>query len=254
MKNILTIISSIFLSCLSLSCSQDAASLQATPNSGKGGSLARFTVKGNYLYTVDNEGLNVFDISSPSNISLENQVYLGFGIETIFPYQQHLFIGSQEGMHILDIQNPVSPQKISVYSHIRSCDPVVVQGNYAYVTLRQESFCGGGLNQLDVVDISNVYAPQLKKSYPMRGPYGLGIDGDFLFVCDGDAGLKAFKTPNTPDLSLFYHNPSVNTYDVIPLNGNLLMIGEDGLFQYQYTQQAQQMSMQWLSTIPVQKP
>jgi hypothetical protein len=113
-------------------------------------------------------------------------------IETIFPYKTNLFIGSSSGMHILDISSPESPAKVSTYVHIRSCDPVVVDDKYAYVTLRSGTACQGFTNQLEVIDITDLKAPELLKTYPMTNPHGLGIDKSTLFICDGRDGLKAF--------------------------------------------------------------
>jgi hypothetical protein len=74
-------------------------------------------------------------------------------------------------------------------------------------------------------------------SYAMNSPYGLGIDGDILFVCDGDAGLKVYNVEdkqavNTHQLAVF---PNIKTYDVIPVNGLLFMIGSDGFHLYDYS-------------------
>ncbi|HET8828856.1 MAG TPA: hypothetical protein VFM79_05925, partial [Pelobium sp.] len=103
---------------------------------GTGGSTARFTLQNSSLYTVDQSQLKVFDLEDAEKPVFIKDIAIGFGIETIFPYQDKLFIGSTTGMHIYDASNPLSPTKLSTYSHVTSCDPVIVEGNYAYVTLR----------------------------------------------------------------------------------------------------------------------
>ncbi len=207
------------------------------PGIGTGGSMARFALYSNYLYTVDQSNLNVFDIEDLDNPSDMGEAYIGTGIETIFPYEDDLFIGAQTGMYIYSLENPVSPERKSIYLHMTSCDPVVVNGDYAYVTLRGGNSCGGFENQLDVLDISDRYNPVLLKSYEMTGPYGLGIDDTTLFICDGDAGLKIYNAadPMAIDENKLAEFSDINTYDVIPYNGILIMIGADGLFQYNYT-------------------
>jgi hypothetical protein len=205
---------------------------------GKGGSMARFAINGDYLYTVSDQNLNVFDITTPNTPVFKQMVNAGWDVETIFPYNDHLFLGTQNGMNILSIANPESPTWVSSISHVRSCDPVVVQGNYAYVTLRGGGGCGGANNQLDIINISNINSPQLLKTYGMNSPYGLGIDGNLLFVCDGNAGLKVFKLNSPTELQSIATFSNVNAYDVIPLGGNLLMIGNDGLYQYKYANNA----------------
>ncbi|HXH19799.1 MAG TPA: hypothetical protein VNJ07_12030, partial [Chitinophagales bacterium] len=153
---------------------------------------------------------------------------------------------------IYDNSNPSSPVQLSVYSHVTSCDPVVVSGNYAYVTLRSGTPCQGFTNALEVINISNPYQPVLVKSYPMYNPHGLGIDQNVLFICDGDAGLKVYDAAdiNTIDQHLLKHYGTVQAYDVIPVSSTnvLIMIGSDGLYQYNYNNPE---DIQLLSEIPV---
>jgi hypothetical protein len=205
--------------------------------SGQGGSMARFTLSQGRLYTVNETSLNVVSISSPTDPVPGQTVNLGWGIETIFPYSDKLFVGAMDGMHILDVSSPDNPVHISSYNHITSCDPVVVDGNYAYVTLRSGTQCQGFTNQLDLVDISDIYNPSLVKSWNMNNPHGLGLDTDLLFLCDGDDGLKIFNNQNPLQVgdNQVFHYTNIQSYDVIPFNNVLMMIGEDGLFQYDYS-------------------
>lgn len=204
---------------------------------GVGGSMARFTIKGNVLYTVGSSSLNVIEINNVDDINLLKTVYIGWNIETIFPSGNNLFIGSQSGMSIYDISNPYNPTYISDYWHITSCDPVVVGGNYAYVTLRSGNLCGETSDQLDVIDISDLTSPTHVRSYSMNEPYGLGIDNSTLFICDGSAGLKIYNATDPLKITdnIIATFPNIQTYDVIPVNGILMLIGENGLFQYDYS-------------------
>ncbi|MFT2010435.1 LVIVD repeat-containing protein [Pontibacter sp. 13R65] len=217
---------------------------------GKGGSMARFTIAGNHLYTVSLTDMQVFDISNAAEPQAGNKINLGWGIETIFPYNDKLFIGSTTGMHIYDNSNPTSPQHLSTYAHVNSCDPVVVEGNLAWVTLRSGTSCAGFTNQLDVIDVSNARSPKLIKTYPMQNPHGLGIDQSTLFLCEGQFGLKVFDIKNHLKVneSLLAHFKEHDAYDVIPLGTSLLMIGKDGLYQYDYSNVSQ---IKLLSKIPL---
>ena len=140
----------------------------------------------------------------------------------------------------------------------RVCDPVVVNGNTAYVTLRSGNTCAGFTNQLDVVDVSNLLSPRLVKSYPMRNPHGLGVDFPNLFICEGDYGLKSFNAsdPLQIDRNLQQYIEDLQAYDVIPMgtvSGQkvLLMIGQDGFYQFDYSNPAR---LRLLSKIPVNRP
>lgn len=203
--------------------------------SGVGGSTARFTIYDHYLYTVDQSSLHAWDIQNgahPEKISTKN---LGWGIETIFPYEDKLFIGSTSGMFIFDNSNPSNPIQTAQFRHAQACDPVVVEGNRAYVTLRDGNTCNGFDNQLDVIDVSNLYNPKLIKSYDMRHPHGLAIRDNNLYICEGNFGLKVFDASDDENITknqLAYLS-DISAKDVISLSSELLfLVGEDGFFQY----------------------
>lgn len=223
----------------------------APSTNGTGGSMARFTLYDNYLYTVSQSDMQLFDIKTPSDPKKGNKVSMGWGIETIFPYKDKLFIGSQTGMHIYDNSNPEKPVRMSTFDHARVCDPVVVHEDKAYVTLRSGTTCQGFTNQLDVVDVSNLYSPRLLKSYPMKNPHGLGIDFPNLFICEGEYGLKTFNASDAMKIDELEHLEGFNAYDVIPLGKSLLLIGQDGFYQYDYSNPRK---LKLLSKIPVQRP
>ena len=201
---------------------------------GQGGSLARFKIVNEYLYAVDSHMINVFDISDLENPKDLEDVYAGFDIETIFNRGEHLFLGSMRGMYIYDISSPATPTFVSEFQHGTACDPVVVDGDYAYVTLRGGNGCGALESGLFIVDISNIQAPELTISYPMEEPYGLGIRDEKLFICDGSSGLKVYDKTNVEELTLLNHFKDIVTFDVIPLESHLIMVGNGILYQYEY--------------------
>lgn len=221
---------------------------------GVGGSMARFAITDNTLYIVTQTSLDVYDIASPSEPARKGKAELGMGIETIFPYQKNLFVGANDGMYIFDSRQPQSPVLLSKYRHVMSCDPVVVQGQFAYVTLRGGVACRqwNNMSSLDVVDISNPANPKLLNSQPLETPYGLGVDGTKLFVCEGDKGLKVFDitNPATPTQTQFLTD--VPSYDVIPNKNTLIVTGKKGLYQYRYDGQSIGTSLELLSKIPVE--
>jgi hypothetical protein len=231
-----------------------ASAAPSTPSRpGIGGSMARYTIYDNYLYTIDDANMQLFDISTPTNPAFAGLINVGFNIETIYPYKDKLFIGSQTGMHIYNNADPANPVRLSTFAHVRSCDPVVADDKYAYVTLRNGNTCGGFANQLDVVDISNLSSPRLVKSYQMSNPHGLGLDHDnnTLFVCDGTSGLKVYDANHPLNLDKnILSRKTGHTYDVIPYKNIAIVTGNDGILQYDYTDLR---NLKLLSKIPVVK-
>jgi len=204
---------------------------------GVGGSMARFGIKGNVPYILDQNTLKVFDITNKTNPVMHNDIYPGWGVETMFLTDKNMFLGTTTGMVIFDISIPLSPQSKAFFSHARSCDPVIVDNNLAYITLRTGTNCGGSANTLSVVNVVNINSPLLVSTYGMVNPHGLGKDGDLLFICDGTAGLKIYNAADPTKITdhLIYTYPNIKAYDVIPIGSVLVLIGDDGLYQYDYS-------------------
>lgn len=230
---------SLLLLTLLGACSKSSDGI--SPGAGIGGSTARFTVSGNTLYLVSSSTLRTYDITQSSDPKPGGQTKLGIGVETIFPYRNHLFIGTQTGMFIYEIGAGGQPRLVSQYTHVQSCDPVVVRGDYAYVTLRSGTACRNPVasNVLDVLDIRDLNTPKVLRSYPMTSPYGLGIDGSLLFVTEGDNGLRMMDATKPTDLREIQHLTNVRAYDVIPTEKLLIVTGKDGIYQYSYADPTQ---------------
>ncbi len=217
---------------------------------GLGGSMARFSIVNNYMYTVSTNSLDVFNISTPEAPVKGGKVNLNWGIETIYPFGKNLFIGSTTGMFIYDISNPEAPKSVGQFAHVRSCDPVIADNEFAYVTLRSGNQCQGFTNQLDVIRLNNLTNSTLLKSYPMTNPHGLAKDGDLLFICDGRSGVKVYNAAIQDNIKLLKHIEFFDAYDVIAFNKIALIVGKDGLYQYSYANPG---NIKMLSKIEVKK-
>jgi len=224
------------------------------PATGIGGSFARFTLYEDYLYTVDNTNLRVFEINADACPNFRNNVRVGWGIETIFPLKDKLFIGSNNGMFIYDVRDPLVPTQLSQFEHARACDPVYVKDDIAFVTLRDGSTCQGFVNQLDIIDVSDLEAPRLLHTYSMDNPHGLSVKGNTLFLCEGDFGFKIFDVADLARVkdNLIHHKKDFKAYDVIALPNKdvVMVIGADGFYQFETSNLK---SLKELSVIPVER-
>lgn len=217
---------------------------------GVGGSMARFTIMNDRLYTVGFSNLDVFNIVNANDPKHTGKVNLGWNIETIYPFKNKLFIGSQTGMFIYNVSNPDAPVANGKFDHARTCDPVIADDTYAYVTLRSGTTCQGFTNQLDILKLNNITDPVLQKTYPLNNPHGLSKDGNLLFICDGNEGLKLFDASDVMNLKPVGQISDIDTYDVIAMNKIALVVAKDGFYQYDYTNPA---DMKLLSKIVVTK-
>jgi hypothetical protein len=211
------------------------SSFSGTSSVGITGSTARFGILNTRMYTVSYDALKVFNITQLDAPKLvREQRMLQGDIETIFPYKDKLFIGAQSGMHIFDVANPDQPVKLSQFTHARACDPVVADDKYAYVTLRSAGFCRGIANQLDVVNIQNITSPTLVKSYQLKAPQGLSIDGQLLFICDGTDGLKVFNAGNPNAVTQIRVLDGFEPHDVIAYQGYAIAVAKEGIYIVDY--------------------
>ena len=206
-------------------------------SSGIGGSMAQFTLTGSFLYVLRPASITAFDLSANDCPNQSSLTPVSWNAETIFPYNNHLFIGTSNGMLIYNLNDPAQPEYVSQIQHATACDPVVVQDDRAYITIRTGSSCQGWLNQLQVIDISSYSSPQRIAEYNLTNPHGLGIDGNTLFVCDGNAGLKVYNAEDDLAIAdnIIAHYENITTFDVIPYNNVLIMSAEEGIYQYDYT-------------------
>jgi hypothetical protein len=221
-------------------CEKQAADSAFVSNpTGVGGSLARFTIVGNYLYTVDHENLKVFDISNAAQPQYKRTVTVGFEIETIYPFGDKLFIGSTSEVHIFSINDPSTPQKLSVAispNIIRRCDPVVAKDTVAFATLRTNGPCGGVNSVLAVYNIKDIINPVQVLQYPVNEPYGLGYSGDVLYVCDRYNGLMVFDISQPYNPVWITNVNDVQPLDVIPYDNVLVVWTSTGMNLYDITE------------------
>lgn len=199
---------------------------------GKGGSMARLSIVNDNLFAVNTGKLLSYSLSNYLDPALQGELILGWGIETLYPFKDKLFIGSSNGMYITDIQNPASPQLLGSFTHVTACDPVVADDNYAYVTLRTGNFCAGNVNQLDILDVSNLMQPKLIKTYPLSNPHGLALKDPFIYICDGKSGLKVYNVSNKQAIQLKQQLDVDDAFDIIIRENLALVVGKKGLYQY----------------------
>jgi hypothetical protein len=97
--------------------SPQAASTGAAAPSipGISGSMARFSVVNDWLYTVNHSMLGTFSISDRNNPQKISDNNIGWNIETIYGFKDKLFVGSTSGMFIYDITNLSSPSLLKTF-------------------------------------------------------------------------------------------------------------------------------------------
>jgi hypothetical protein len=215
------------------------------------GTLNKIAVHQNHVYVIGHDRIFTFQ-DSPTSMNAIGEVMVGRDLETIYPQNNNLFIGTRFSMIVMSISNPTMPAYISEYQHPTSCDPVYPNGNVAYLTLRTGDFsgCSGDENTLTVLDISTVSNPVEIDQITMQSPYGMTLIDNKLFVGEGENGLVIFDATNPSALVQLSSNPSIKAYDIIKhptLTDVVLTTGNNGLEQYKVDYNT--MSFQLMSAI-----
>ena len=208
----------------------------------KGGSTSCFALdrpsNPRSLYAVSDRDIKVFTVDNPRQIQkVGENIEVRDQLESVFVADGNLFVGAQSGMYIFNLNDPQFPDYEGRYNHLRACDPVVVEDDYAFLTIRDGEECGRAKNELHVIDISDLSNPRQVGIYQMNRPHGLGVDKGRLFVCDGNDGLKVFDARNPQNLREVSRLGDLsNTFDVIPIpeKRQLITVAGNNIIQYRY--------------------
>jgi hypothetical protein len=202
---------------------------------GIAGSMAKMVLLKDYLYVIpEPHSVSVIDVHQSESPVMGTTIDAGFDLETIYPFEDKLFLGSATGLFMFDVSDPLHPTQLGQFSHGRACDPVVTDGRYAYVTLHSGTSCGGDANELNIIDVRDLMNPSLVKSYGMTKPGGLSKDGDLLFICDGDAGVKLYNAADVSNLKYLRQLDCPQPYYVITQNKIAMVVAKDGIYQFDY--------------------
>lgn len=203
-------------------------------SSGSIGSVNRITAVDNHVYVISRAF--IFPFADNGTLEGFEKIYGSGNMETIYPNEGRLFIGTQQSMEVFDLSTPSQPQFLTSFWHATSCDPVLPCGEVAYVTLRTGDVgdCPGDKNALLVLDTrtNNVVALQ---EFEMESPFGMTLANNKLYVGEGKNGLKIYDATDKTNLKLESWESNIEAYDIIyhPTNPNLLLIaGPNGISQY----------------------
>ncbi len=226
---------SVALAVFSCSSSDSAFADQ----SGQSGSITRFAVFKGYMYALNQNEVQTYRLKADGDPELVHRLPTDYGLETIFIYDNAIFLGSRTAMYILDVTNPAAPVFLSKSDRLDSffggCDPVVVQGNYAYSTIKIiQNICGRASAQsaLLVYDVTNKSAPQQTGVYPLNLPNGLGIKDHYLLVCDeGSDRVEVFDISDPKALKpTLFSFALEDPYDLI-IRGETMIVSTKSRFQ-----------------------
>ncbi len=202
------------------------------PNISQAGSLTRFLPVDGALYALNRWELILFKINEQHQPERFGKTNTEVNAETLFRLNDLMFIGATSGMQMYDISDPFNPKFLNQINHFRSCDPVVADDTYAYVTLRGGTNCFTTDNELQIIRIDNPQELKVVGRQLLFNPHGLAVYGDHVLVCDGTAGIKVVDVSDRNQPKVLETYPIPFAYDVILNYPSAVVIGEGKLYQY----------------------
>jgi hypothetical protein len=187
------------------------------------GTLYDQFVSGNLLYTAqqgDFSGVVVYDLNSSPTVPVGSYTETGQDPFSLSLVGNFLFVGTAQGLIVLDVSTPASPAKVATLTIPTSA--MAISGNFL--------FAGTTDHRLVALNISNPRAPsQIAQVSLPDFPVNLRTVGSLLFIADNTAGLLTFgiSIPSSPML-LSQYQPSSAIEDAA-IDGNLaLLAAADG--------------------------
>lgn len=226
-----------------LSCEDD----HSTPSQGtSSGSYANMLIIGGYLYAVSDSDIATYDLTDPIHPLEIKREKLDFGIESLLHHSGLLFVGSRSAMYIFEIGADGIPilQSTSDYnlqSWAIECshDPIVVNDSIAIASLSSRLIsrfmCGPSpINELRFFNIKELTSPRLINSYQMDEPKGMALDGQYLFVCLKNDGLRILDISDPLNPIPKYSYPDIKTYDIILKDDVFFVVSSESIYVFEY--------------------
>lgn len=211
------------------------------------GSYANLIAVGDFLYVIGETDLITYEQNEDKSLNEIDRQVLGLDLESLYYRSGVLFVGSSQRMYILSLTTDFIPvlQSRTQYSDLSGaldhCDPIVADQEVAYVSLSsslQTNDDGCGVSEVNIVrayDITDLNAPTEISEVTMESPKGLALDGDLLFVCESQNGLKVLDVSDPRNPTELYHFPDFETRDAVATGTSVLIVGPNNLYEYDYS-------------------
>ena len=208
------------------------------------GSAFQVQVVGNYAYIADySSGLQIINISNPLAPTLAGSYNTTYGIAyDVQVVGNYAYVaGGTSGLQIINISNPSAPTLAGSYDALYDAvvDGVEIVENYAYISYVYYDDVDNERSGLQIINISNPFAPTLAGSYdtgyvPSPSRVGLRenrvqVVGNYAYIANRDSGLQILNisNPSAPTLAGSYD--TLNSAQGVKIVGNYAYISDQDL-------------------------
>ncbi|MBN2830592.1 MAG: T9SS type A sorting domain-containing protein, partial [Candidatus Cloacimonetes bacterium] len=156
-----------------------------------------FVIADSLLYLATLHEMLILNISDLLNIEPYGTFQSFSEFNSITYSESTVYLTSYgNGLFIIDVSNPQSPQQLSNYTQVGNPTDVVVSGNTAYLT------CAAGWG-LYIINVWNPQSPQLTSFQSIPGyPYNVARRGLVCFVATGYHGINIVDVSDPANCTL----------------------------------------------------
>ncbi len=143
-------------------------------------------VQGDYLFICNDDGLDIFEISTPESPIAVGTLALP-DAHSVAVEGDYAYVTDFEALRVINISNPDSPVEVAFYFAPTGLFPseLTVQDGLAFVANAGEG--------LAIIDVSYPLDPALVEFIDTPGSaFNVSLDSGRVYVCDGAAGLRIF--------------------------------------------------------------
>ncbi|NMC45256.1 MAG: hypothetical protein GYA52_00340 [Chloroflexi bacterium] len=142
---------------------------------------------GSLLVSVNNNQLQLVDITDPANLTQISTFERSSGGEGVAFFDENTVVTSGDtGMIVVDVSNPSSPRQVSSVDIPGAIMEIFIDGNTAYL-----SCLGAGVQ---IVDLSDIEQPELIGAVETPGiAYDCHVQGNTMLVADSYGGLLIYQ-------------------------------------------------------------
>lgn len=150
----------------------------------------------------------------------------------------HLYAIDLNSLVTLDISS-LEPQVVHKEEVDWGIETIMIYHGYIYL---------GSRDALYIYSIANPEEPVQVSNYKINNAVRLGIIGNYLFISEGDEGIRIMDVSNPMDLEEVHYTADMSAFGIFPHASVLMISGSSGIVQYDYSNIGE---IAYLSTIPI---
>jgi hypothetical protein len=184
------------------------------------GGIGHIEVRESYAYIVNDDGLQIWNVSNVQNPVLQSTFLEDFNFDDLYVAGDYAYIGGgPTGLRIFDIRDPANPVELGSFDTYSVALGLFVEDNLVYLADAEDG--------LLIIDKTNLDYPEIIGHYPIPDGfnYQVEVQNNVAYTVCWTSG---FRIINVSDPSNLTELAVIDTFDVwkLDVNGNYAYVVE----------------------------